>query len=115
MKKVKMVTIPKCDICKRNEAVYDQPYRGRSWAYQCVHCAGAPNEIGSLLILHTPPEKTNENKTVQGKVLTDLETAFYESEIEVECPLCNDIRSMEIDSDHFRCACGALVQYAPLC
>lgn len=39
MKTIKMVKIPLCDICKKNEAVYDAPMVNGSWAYMCQNCS----------------------------------------------------------------------------
>ena len=106
MKKVKMVTIPQCDICKAKPAKYDQPYKGPQWAYTCKDCGNSKCSLGSELVQYVQPPQTGKGKEVKG-----IHRSDFESTIEVECEDCNEVRTMEPDSTEFNCECGAIVTY----
>ena len=56
-------------------------------------------------------------KKVRGTVLNcdnldDMsELMFGMSNVEVECPECNDVREMEFDANWFECNCGLIVTF----
>jgi len=120
MKDVKMATLPKCDECKTNDAMYDAPAckYGRSWGYWCETCAkkvDADLLPASKLVQHTPAEAKG-GKPKLAKELSDMEAVVMDGEREVECPDCGCIRRVEPDADYeFDCEdCGIRLKCASI-
>ena len=113
-KEVKVSVMPKCDLCDK-DGIYDVPYIGTSWASVCedhIKTAKKPNyakSVGCKRILSKVSEPAS-GKVVIGIELTSLEDLINDEDREVECPDCNDTRTLEMDANSFQCSCGATVK-----
>jgi len=64
MKDVYKETLPVCDICKKEEAIYDAPYAHGPWAFQCSGCMTdhVPTSIGFKLVKGEEPVMSDTNR-----------------------------------------------------
>jgi len=117
MKQVKMLKLPDCQFCGKVGA-YDAKMKNySSWACFCESCykAKADKRIPASRLVLMPPQQEATGKTVKGIILTSMEDMIFDSVIEVECPECQEVRTMEPDSTGYLCTCGCRVKYSTFC
>ena len=117
MKNLRMEVLPKCDFCKKVDAVYDAPTDHGSWAYMCTECSKSKANpgllsIGNRIVQHTPAVPKESGKIFLGKEASTMEEVVIDSVRMVECPECAMSRSVEPDADYvFTCdGCGVKVR-----
>jgi len=92
----------KCDLCPQ-EAIWDTPLNGGSWANVCQSCFdvyGGNAVIGS--VLQPPVEKRLDLKSpvpVNGIEVTSVEDLMDDLDRFIKCPRCSHQTKLEIDAD----------------
>jgi hypothetical protein len=127
---VQVSVLPKCDFCNET-AKYDARTKVGQWAYMCTECF-KKHGVGKLgtgygqeFVLREPlkvsKKAKTEGETVQGKELTDFDDMeameslmMGDGDREVECPVCGEVRGLEVDASYFHCECGRKVLCSPL-
>jgi hypothetical protein len=107
--------LPKCDFCNCG-AKYDAPTKVGSWANMCSNCAKTHTDrsrisIGTQFALR---DQTQKGKGA-GKASIGIEDTDFgnlDSDREIRCPICNEVRTVEPDADYkYDCdGCGAKVK-----
>ena len=125
MKEIKVTEMPKCDICKTADGLYDGPFGGigSSWANQCASCAttqgsvSAIEQVGFKRVIIEIAEQSEDREVYEGNDISDPMDIMSEScDREIECPKCGETRTVEIDfGGEFQCTgCGRRIHAAPL-
>lgn len=118
MKIARVKSYPKCSVCCTRDAKFDVPIAPTGqWGYLCTQCytTHAANSSAGFQLVLKPEQQKPTGETRQGTILSDLEEALWDGYIDVECPKCHEVRSMEVDSAGYTCECGTRVVYDPLC
>lgn len=97
---------PKCNFCGE-AALYDAPTSQGSWAYMCSKCAARENanlNIGTTFKLRIKSTKPPASTVLQGIEDTDMDTledvTFGNTNREIECPNCGELKSVEPDASY---------------
>lgn len=115
MKTINVSVMPACDLCGHADGIYDAPTLFGSWANMCETCykKQPQSQIGSKRALKVKKNIEAHNTVVQGILISDPEEAQYDSVADIQCPMCNCIRSLEPDAEGtYICEdCGATVKF----
>ena len=113
MKTRKVDSIKPCDICGVVEdEYYDAPTRAGPWANMCKKCfiRNGASPIGTKFVLRT--KTAGVKGTLRGIEVTSLDDLIADSDREIKCPNCSEIRTVEPDAAYtFECeGCGSMVK-----
>jgi len=95
MKTVQMAELPKCDICKTQDAKYDTKTVYGCWGYLCETCYKRYGREPS-----TKLEKRVKIAYKTDKVPVVTVPLTVDSIATVNCPHCNEPRSVEPDANY---------------
>lgn len=120
MKTIYVSKLPKCDFCgKTTDPMFDAPTTVGSWANMCGECykenaSGNADYMGTKMITKEPISKDIKpvDKVLTPKCHTSIESAVFDSVVELECPTCGSIQLMETDCCNYTCHdCGQKLYY----
>lgn len=112
---IPMAKLPKCDICEKNEAIYDTPTIHGPWAYVCKECLSENTTPDQLQIgnkLEVKKKAKPVDRVVQGIEKSTLQEVVMDGDRMVGCPECGCEQHVEPDATYeFTCdGCGVRVK-----